>query len=84
MRIVALLFFAVGLPITGILTIKFGRHLLMDAIPKIDAELVKTRTDIFAVRAAFASFMVGLSILVIWACGITALGILAGIRVLWE
>jgi hypothetical protein len=83
MRVTAILFFVTGLPIAGALTVAFARNLLMDTIPKIDPDLVKTRTDIYAVRAAFASFMVGLSILAVWACGVAVLGIVAGIRVLW-
>jgi hypothetical protein len=83
MRIVAILIFVIGLPIVGIMTIAFARRLLMDEIPKIDGDLVKTRTDIYAVRAAFACFMLGLSMLAVWACGVAVLGVIAGIRLLW-
>lgn len=82
MRVTAILVFVIGLPLAGVLTVAFARYLLMDAIPKIDSELVKTRTDIYAVRAAFASFMVGLAMLAVWACGVAVLGVIAGIRLL--
>ena len=35
--------------------VRFAQNLLMDVIPKIDPDLVKTRTDILLIRAAFAS-----------------------------
>lgn len=60
----------------------FSHHLLLRAIPKIDGELAKTRTDMFATRAAYACFMVGLSIAGLWSIGLTVLGLIAGTRIL--
>lgn len=77
-----LIYFGVGLPLAGALMIGFAKSLLMDAIPKIDPEVNKTRTDIFSIRAAHVCFIAGIGLLVVWSLGITALGIIAGLRVL--
>ncbi len=82
MPITATAFFAIGLPIVAFLIIRFANHLLMVRIPQCDPELIKTRTDIHAIRAAYASFIVGLAILGIWAIGVAAIGVTAGIRIL--
>ena len=82
MSIAAILFFAIGLPIAAFCLIVFANHLLMDRIPKCDPELVKTRTDIYGMRAAYAAFLVGLAILAVWAIGVATLGLIVGIRVL--
>jgi hypothetical protein len=76
------LFFSLGLPLVAALTVAFAKHLLLHAIPKIDPEATKTRTDIYSTRAAYLGFIVGVLMLGVWALGITALGILAGIRLL--
>jgi hypothetical protein len=76
------LIFSFGLPLVAAMIVAFAKHLLMHAIPRIDPEVTKTRTDIYSTRAAYVGFIVGVLMLGVWALGITALGIMAGIRLL--
>jgi hypothetical protein len=76
------LLFSLGLPLVAALTVAFAKHLLMHAIPKIDPEATKTRTDVYSARAAYVTFIVGVLMLGVWTLGVTALGIMAGIRLL--
>lgn len=82
MLITTLAIFVVLQPIAAFCLIWFSHHLLMRAIPQIDGELIKTRTDIFAMRAAYACFIVGLAVAGLWSLGLTVLGLIAGIRIL--
>jgi hypothetical protein len=83
MRITVGLLFVVGLPIAAFLIIWFADRLLMERIPKYDPESTKTRTDVYSMRAAYASFVTGLLILAIWAVGVAVLGFIAGLRILY-
>jgi hypothetical protein len=82
MNVTMFFFFSVGLPSAAVVIVAFAKRMLMDEIPKIDPEVTKTRTDIYAVRSAYACFIVGVIMFAVWALGITALGIMAGIRLL--
>ncbi len=77
--------FSVGLPLVAALIGGFATRLLMHTIPKIDPEVTKTRTDIYLTRVAYVGFIVGVIMLGLWALGVTALGVVAGIRLLlWD
>jgi hypothetical protein len=70
------------MPLAAWLTIRFANRLLMERIPQHDPATVKTRTDIYSMRAAYASFIVGLLILALWAVALAALGVIAGLKIL--
>jgi type IV secretory pathway VirB6-like protein len=71
------------LPAVAFAILRFADALLMKRIPQFDPATTKTRTDLYSMRAAYASFMVGLGVLVFWALAIVALGFIATLKVLW-
>ncbi len=77
------LLFLVGLPIVALAILRFADTLLMKRIPQFDPSTTKTRTDIYSMRAAYATFIVGLAILAFWALAIVALGFIAALKSLW-
>jgi len=77
------LLFLVGLPAVALAILRFADALLMKRIPQFDPATTKTRTDIYSMRAAYASFIVGLAVLAVWAMAIVALGFIATLRILW-
>jgi len=82
MSVTILACFVVGLPAVAFVVIWFADRLLMARIPAYDSEATKTRTDVYSMRAAYASFIIGLLILAVWALTLAALGIIAGLRLL--
>ena len=80
--VIALLFL-VGLPLVVLGILWFADALLMKRIPQFDPATMKTRTDLYSMRAAYASFIVGLVILAVWALGVVVLGVIATLRILW-
>ena len=77
------LLFLVGLPAAALAILRFADSLLMKRIPQFDPATTKTRTDLYSMRAAYASFIVGLAVLVFWALAIVVLGFIATLKVLW-
>ena len=82
MSTIIVLCFIIGLPIAAFTAIWFGDRLLMVRIPAYDAATTKTRTDVYSMRAAYASLVVGLLILAVWAVALAGLGFIAGLRVM--
>lgn len=83
MALLIALLFLVGSPAVALAVLRFADTLLMKRIPLFDPATTKTRTDLYSMRAAYASFMVGLAVLALWAFAITALGFIATLKVLW-
>jgi hypothetical protein len=83
MALLLALLFLVGLPAVAFAILRFADTLLMKRIPQFDPATTKTRTDIYSMRAAYASFIVGLAILAFWALAIVVLGFLGTLKVLW-
>jgi hypothetical protein len=81
--VLAAVTFAVWLPAMAWRVIRLANELLMDRIPKYDPETTKTRTDIYSMRAAYASFIVGLLMLALWAVTLAALALASGLKILW-
>jgi len=82
MSVAIVVCFVLGLPLVAFLVIRLGDRLLMARIPAYDPATTKTRTDVYSMRAAYASFIVGLLILVVWALTLAALGVIGGLRLL--
>jgi hypothetical protein len=80
MSVAIVVCFVLGLPMVAFLVIRLGDSLLMARIPAYDPAATKTRTDVYSMRAAYASFIVGLLILVVWALALASLGLIAGLR----
>jgi len=83
MALIIELLFIIGLPAVAFGVIGFADTLLMKRIPRFDPATTKTRTDIYSMRAAYGSFIVGLAVLGLWALAIVALGFIATLRILW-
>jgi purine-cytosine permease-like protein len=83
MALLLALLFLVGLPAVALAIIRFADTLLMKRIPQFDPANTKTRTDLYSMRAAYASFIVGLGVLAFWALAILILGFIATLKLLW-
>jgi len=79
--VIALLLF-VGLPAVALAILRFADTLLMKRIPQYDPTTTKTRTDIYSMRAGYASFIVGLAVLTLWTLAIAVLGFIAALKIL--
>ncbi len=82
MTVIIALLLLIGLPAIALAILRFADNLLMNRIPQYDPATTKTRTDIYSMRAAYAAFLVGLSVVVLWAVAIAILGVIAGLNIL--
>lgn len=80
---ILVLIFLVGVPAISFVLISYAKRLLIDTIPKFDADMTKTRTDMYSMRAAYATFMVGLILLIAWGVGVTVIGCTASVKAIW-
>jgi hypothetical protein len=67
-----------GVPLVAFATLRFSDALLMKRIPESD--MAKIRTDIYSMRAAYASFLVSLAVICLWAVAVTIVGSMAAIN----
>lgn len=60
--------------------VAFAFYILMHVIPRLDPEKMKTRTDLYSVRAGYTCFVAGIAILALWAIGVAIIGVTEQLR----